>query len=490
MKQKRPVPRLTLEPLEDRWCPALSILQTSTALTISGSPSSTTLPLSVTATAPGTNTFRIMDGNTNLGTWKIGASLQFNLTSEPNDVDLNLNGGYIPGNVLFSLGNGFVGSPANIPFASVNVSSGTTTPVAGGTIRGTLTFQGGRGQETNINVGGFQATIPPAFTPVTITPITINGDLIAKMPENANGFGNGLVIHAGTLVVGSVQATNIDTLTLGDLTTLFRAATVGGDLSATDASSHHSMSVDLLGNVNGNVSVNAAGTTAGFNEFTLQQQTAGTGGSVGNLLTVSLGASANGNLFTVAAGTTVTGNATLINGSTSTVPVNSIFDLEGTFDSSLTLNLGYGDNLVESDTGFIFGNLSISGGDGNDTISGKTAAAFDATIGGTLTVNLGNGNNVADIGLAPGGIFYWTSGGGSDSVALDPDGGVNTPGFSQLWNVNFHFGNGDDTVNLVDAVNPQSITGLIDMGGRINGNVYLQGNNWNPLPTFQLKNVP
>ncbi len=489
MKKKLRAQRLTLEHLEERNCPSLVIHQTSSILLISGNSQSTTSPLTITGTA-GTNSFQVVDGTHNLGTYQIGGSLLLNLTSESHDVDLNLNGGFIPGNVLINLGNGFVGSPANILNASVNVSSGTTAPVAGGTIRGSLTFLGGNGQETNINVGGFQATIPPSATPVTITPITVLGGVSAALRENASGFGNGLVIHAGTRVAGNVNTTYVDTLTLGDLTALFGAATISGSLSAVDAGAHHSMSVDLLGNVNGNVSINAAGSTSGFNEFTLDQQTPGTGGLIGKNLNVFLGTALNGNLFTLTAPTTVTGNATLTNGSTSAAPLNTIFALQGTINGSLGLNLGNGDNLVDSDTGVINGNLSITGGNGNDSITGSGGLAFAATVAGNMTVNLGNGDNVADLAIAPGGRLRWTSGNGNDSVALDPDNIAVPPGPSQTWSVNFHFGNGDDTMTLADAGNPQFITGLVNMGGRISANVFTQGVNWTPVGPFVLLNVP
>lgn len=211
---------------------------------------------------------------------------------------------------------------------------------------------------------------------------------------------------------------------------------------------------------------------------------------IGKALSVNLGNATFGDIFSLGANTTVGGATTLTNSGLSTLPFNALFDFEGTINGSLSINLGGGDGAVTSDAGVVLGNLTITGGNGVDTIMGLTKAAFDATVAGNLTVSLGNGTDSADIANAPTGVFRWTSGNGSDTLTLDPDGGATTPGPSQTWNVNFLFGSNDDTLTLNAATNPQFITGLVDMGGRVTANTFNQGTNWSTAGYFQLKNVP
>ena len=379
---------LDLERLEDRTCPSLTIQQTPSLLLISGTPTVASAPLSITG-SPNSDTFSITEGTTNLGTFQVGGSLQVNLASRPNDLNLNLNGGYIPNNVTLSLGAGYIG--ASTFLAGVNIYSATP----GGAIRGSLSILGGNGQE-NLYLGGISTIMTPG---VTRSPVAVLGSVTAATNENVNGFGNLLDILSGTRVGANVQTTNVDTVEVGEITNqAVSPATIGGNLSAGDSGSHHSMDVDITGVVNGTVSVNASGFTPGFNEFTLEQQAAGVGGVIGNTLSVSLGNSAGGNAFSFTAGSTVSGNTTLTNGSAATGASATTIDLEGTFNGSVSLNLGIGDNLVTSDTGVVGGNLSITGGNGAETISGLVGTAFDATVAGSVTINLGNGTNSATFG--------------------------------------------------------------------------------------------
>ncbi len=476
---------LSLEALEDRACPSLTVSLTSSYLRISGTPTSTTDPLSITQVGGANNNlFQVKDGTHNLGTYRVSGSLYVNLTSRPNDVDVVLNGGFVPGNVQMQLGNGYVGSD---PFdAAVNVASDTTGGTAGGTIRGSLIITGGNGQEF-LDVGGYQDELAATPVPRTPAPITIRGNLTASTKAGAAGFlGDQLQLGAGTRVGGNVQATQVDSVTVGEPGNP-AAATVGGALWDTNTGSSPGTSLDIFGTVSGSVTMNTSAAVSNGNEFTLESST----GSIGKILSVSLGSTGSGaNFFSLGAGTTVGGSATLTNNGATSSPLAGMFDIEGQINSSLTLNLGSGDNSVTSDTGAATGDLAINGGDGNDSIGGFSVPGFSASVGGNLTVHLGSGSNVADVATAPTGTFNWTSGNGPSSLTLDPDNAFGGPAPTQSWNVNFHFGNDDDSLTLADATSPQTISGLIDLGGRTTGNSFSQGVNWFPTATFEVENNP
>src|SRR5262249_46263303 len=60
----------------------------------------------------------------------------------------------------------------------------------------------------------------------------------------------------------------------------------------------------------------------------------------------------------------------------------------------------------------------------------------------------------------------------------------------QVWNVNMTFGSSDDELDLVSFVPGNALTGRVDAGGRIPGNVFNEAPGWTFLPPFQLANFP
>ena len=93
---------------------------------------------------------------------------------------------------------------------------------------------------------------------------------------------------------------------------------------------------------------------------------------------------------------------------------------------SMKVALGGGLNTLRLQGGLIHGNLSVTGGGGDDTI--EMTAAGDLTVDGSVNINLGSGVNTV-IGMGPtpqqinvGSNFIYTGGTGNDTFDLDGSG--------------------------------------------------------------------
>src|SRR5262249_2279539 len=105
-----------------------------------------------------------------------------------------------------------------------------------------------------------------------------------------------------------------------------------------------------------------------------------------------------------------------------------------TIAGNATFQFGSGNDSFSTAGGLsVFGNMSLSMGDGDDL-----ADLFGATMAGSLTINLGNGTDVGFVGNPPAGQFRYHSGNGNDSLTLAPD-------VDGVWNVLMTFGTGNDT---------------------------------------------
>lgn len=486
-----PIRRRTfhLEALESRECPALTIRYLPNLLQIKGTPTATTAPLQIVQTGgAGNNIFEIYDGTKFLGKYRVN-NLLVQLNNRPADLDINLNGGRIPGNLTVSLGNGYRGNdPVN---ASVDVGSynpASNTAVAGGRIGGSITFLRGNGQE-NLYVGSFQDLLNGGLVARTLSPIIVGGNVTAVGRGNAIGQGDNLVIGGGlgavgSRVGGSVTAALVENVTIGDQNQP-GTAIVGRNVSVSNVGLNNGSKVNVFGTINGNVTVNIASTTPNFNQFTMAPQALGIDSFIRGSLYVSLGQTSTiGNLFTIVRGvggeeSVVSGNTTLISQSTASGFLGDLFGIDGTFFGNLTIDLGGGDNFLFSDSLIVNGNLRILGGNGDNLISGVFNGAFTAIVGGNLSFQLGNGTNVVTIVNPPGGKLSVISGNGGTTLTLgnfatDPD---------AYWLVDLRMGTGDDTL-ILDAAAPgvQRFSGMVR--DTVGNNVFVQGANWELLATL------
>ena len=214
-------------------------------------------------------------------------------------------------------------------------------------------------------------------------------------------------------------------------------------------------------------SLNVVGTSTD-DIFTLEEATAG-GGFVGGNLSVNLGAGAGfGDRINLLANTEVQGNTNLSAGNNLNLGTGDQFQLRGTLDQNVTINMGNTKNSIYftplnigDPTPIVNGSMTINQAPGlGEVVMGQAATGeFNGEIRHNLTVNLGSGNNGTDIDpmiIAPivtenggptvnyngiGGIFTWTSGNGADFLQLG-DSIMGNPSTNYTYNfvVNVHFG--------------------------------------------------
>ncbi len=493
--KKRPT-RPRLEQLEDRQCPSLTAQFFSGNLVISGTPTGTTATggLLVQGTAAHTNNFTVLDGTRNLGTFAVSGYIMLNLTGHQNDrINVDLNGNTIPGDLTVGLGTG--DNTANvINGVGVYDSTGGGTGQGTGHVGGNLQVLNGSGRETF--VPGFMVNASGAPTPEGLR---VNGDIVfSAKTGGTTGTADGLTVTVGDVmdtgvslesppvvsVGGNVSTSAVDSVGLSNNTTVGKSVYV-------NANGERPLSVQVFAHVTQNVSLSGsnlagpspAGTTGNFLDVGgFSGQTAVIGGSL------SLSGGAGDDVFVVDPGTTVGGGTSVTGGAGSDTAT-----MQGTFGGNLTIVLGDGPDAVYFDSGAsVAGNMIVDLGNGNDSIGVPSAnnlttgAAFNGSVGGSLSFQLGSGNSTAVIATPPVQQLRWTSGNGNDSVTL---GAPTTPAGS-LWNVYFQFGSGSDTLTLSDAAPAtQFITGFVDMGGPAGGNVFNQGSHWAVVQPFAVQNV-
>jgi hypothetical protein len=449
--------RLSVEQLEDRNCPSLTIAFMSGNLTVGGAP--THGDLTVTETAA--NNFQVKDGTFNYGTYKVTGNITLNLTShQGHPINIDLGGFSAPNNITINLGLGDNTS-------NVANGIGVFSSVPGGRINGSLTVQGGSGEETFLPGFKVNGIIP---TPLSLA---VGADLVFTAKANL-APGNINVMDTGVLfatpptvtVAGNVRTSAVDGLGLASGTTVGRSviAFTGGEKA---------LFVELQAKVNQDVTLNYGDSTQGS---TVQlDPTAKIGGN----LFAGLG---NGpNSFSSAPGS-VLGNATVLGGAGM-----GTFTFGGAVNGWLTANLGDGANTLSFQaSGSVGGNLTVTNGNSNDSIT------LDGSVAGNTNVSLGNGDNTVTIGSAPEGTLFWTSGNGNDSVTFGDT--TNAP---SIWNVQMRFGTGNDTLTLAGkgtVATPNGLTGFIDMGGPPAGNSFdptgsLVTGTWIIVSPFSLQNV-
>lgn len=396
MKPHRRIP-LTVEQLEKRDCPALSIIQAPGLLEIQGTP---TGPLSITEPAAGQ--IQIVDNLRNLGTFSANGNLILNLTRHPDLVTIDLMTNRFAGNILISLG---LGDPA-----------GHAVSVVDGTLGGSLTVVGGSGAE-NVDLGGGGGALT-AQGPVSVTGANL-------------GPGETLSLFSNSTLSGNLSTALLGTLSL--------AGTVAGNLSVADAGTTHALVVDIDGSVGKSVSV--TGTNLD-DSFTLSTVGAGTG-IIGGTLSVNLGSSTGptGDVIDLGANTTVNGNTTLTSAGG---PVGGLYTVDGTITANLSVNMGVSgpaasaqDNLLTfGSTAVVYGNMQVTAGNGDNDLTG-----FMGTVYGQLSITMGNGNDSISVTNAPAGTFYLNLGNGNNSVTL-------TPAAASNWTINFNFGTGSNSLTL------------------------------------------
>lgn len=474
MLQRRRM-HLGFEQLEGRVTPSLSVSASAGNLTLSGTPNATPAQQLLIQRTAG-NTYQVTDGTANAGSYIITGYLRLNLTSYNTHIVVNLNNNSanpFAGSMYFNLGFGAKNPTQN----DITIEAGT----AGGSvgkINGSISFQGGSGQET-VDINGDQ------FTPLTST-LNIGGSVSFTGNTQTGLMGNVLNIGDGAQVGTDVIATQAN-VSVGVFSAT-SGTSIGRNLSVNDASSGVAALLDITGRVGGNVGF----TGSALNDsFTITGATGIIGGSV----SANMGSSDNsafpgGDFVSLDTGASVGGGFTVNGGSGS-----NVVNIGSTVRGSLNVTLGGGDNTVQlqdfasSTQGTVGGNATINVGNGNDTINlngiiggfatvytgngnntiRTSANGFLGRIGSNATFSLGNGTNALTL-ASPGagipvvnGILTINGGTGTENITLSGD--VN-------GSVAFNMSNGTNTVSVTGAVTGSSFRYT---GGSGNDTVTLGG---------------
>lgn len=407
-------PRLRLEPLEPRDCPAFNIYFTGAALNVVGRPV-------FNSPAPGDGVFFEMQPGGNLrvretagvstvnyGTYRVVGDLNVTLQNYNTSFNVALNGLRLPGNVTFNLG---VGDTSTL---SVNPIS-----IYGGTVGGNVTVRGGSGLEV-INLG---RTGAPADA------VTVQGDVIvnasaATNPNDFAGVGDLVNVNVGSRLLRNLLTTQVDSINVGEFG---GPATVNGMVTLNVRGSGNTGELSVFGRVGGQVAFvgSDAPDPFGIGDSVEVEP----GAEVVGPLTAAFGAGQS-EMF-VFPGGQLDSNLTVAAGNDPDTVV-----ILGTVLGSVNLTLFGGDNTVAF-TGSVLGDFNVNAGNGNNDLS-----VFAGTVNGNLTITLGNGDNVFVFNGALGGPrLTFTSGSGDDSVEIN---GVNA------FALYASLGAGADTVTITD----------------------------------------
>src|SRR5262245_19400511 len=409
--------RPSLEALEDRLTPTLSVLSLGSTLSITGTPTAGPAQPMLVQGVGGDN-FQVLDGTADLGTFHAARDLRLDLSSvaDGTRVQVDLAGDSLPGSLAVNVGSGN-------PVVEVLSSTGT------GTVGGDVLFNGGSGTEDfllgsrrggALQVGG---NVRAASVPVTV-PIE---DYFVIFPR--------VEVH------GNVSTTRLTY-------TEILSATVDGNVSAQAIDTPGGIGLEVDGTVHGNVTATGGATAPGFFSF------ANVGNVDGNVtldltdgfVVVNAFGSIGGNLRVSAAD-----------------GVSTAAFLEGTVGGSAFLDLGGSAGTFSNVelTGTVAGSMSVSSRSGSvDVAIGiniEEGTGFAGVIGGGLNVHLGGGANGLTIdgadGSSVGGTVVYVGGTGADAVAIS---GQNS------FRLIVHAGGGNDTVSF--APDARVAFALIDFG--------------------------
>jgi len=465
----------TLEILESRYCPSLSIENLPGTLFISGIPTNAG-GTGFTITGAGGTDYQVKDGMVNLGTYST-SNITLNLESYNEQISLNLEGQTLGGNVQMHLGHGNLGAFTN----SITIDDGT--------IGGSVAVNGGSGND-NLDLG----------QPQGVLPIQVGGN-VQFTGNNGAGLGDSYFLADNSRVGGNVVIATVPSVELGELPSnplALAGATVGGTVNVNDSLANRDLALTINGATTIGKGLSVLGTPGAVlpgNEFVVQGTPFGTAPTINGNVVVNLGSGIN--LW--ALGGTYNGNVTLIGDNGTVPPADAPFipadfvaldDLTGDANTSAQINGSLQVTVGNATTAFYFlptgaisGNLSMNIGNAATDLGGGTwAGEFQGTVYGNVGITLGNGNNTATITSPAGGTLNLTNGNGANSVTFAP------AVAGQQWKANVLFGNNANTFTLSPLGG--ILSGTVSGGASGVGNVFNQDPSWTFGPDFQLLNFP
>lgn len=444
MSTRCPRFRPSLERLEDRYLPA-NVQLFHGALLISPGPSQSALGLTLTQTA--VNTFSVIDRGKALGSYGPVANVAITGGNGDDTVTVNVGQFAYAGSLYANTGNG---------------NDGISLQGAGGALLGNVTLLTGNGADTvALNRSGGGA-------------MTFGGAVrvLGGAGSHTANLGNaGGPTHFG----GSLDLVGFNNVSLG----AGGADTLGGSVTVRSGANPFGLNVFVSNRFFIAHDLTAIG-GAGNDTVTFED-----GGALGGNLTADLGGGRNelnvgGNGPAVVVGGSVRYTA---GDGDDTIDLANNASIGG----DLFVDLGGGNNTMFFDQPLsVGGNMSVNLGNGTNAWNG----GVNANVGGDLSVTLGNGNNhiVVYPRTTVGGTFRLRSGNGNTALTFNNS-------FAPApvhYRVDVLFGSGDDSFTLAGGLGggSGSLSGTVDGGGRINGNVFDQGPSWALLPDFRLVNFP
>jgi hypothetical protein len=430
--------RPTIEVLEARDCPSLTIQSISGNLLISGAPTGTT-GLTIMGTG---GKYQITDGTVNKGTFS-ASNITVNLTHFNEPITLDLGTQTLGGNVLMNLGTG------NAVPGLHDVS------IDDGTVGGSVTVTGGSPNDF-LELGQPGGTLP----------LHVGGNVTDSANKGSKGQ---FFLYDTSSIGGSLSTTGVPSVQIGEIAGT--GATIGGAVSVNAQTAGSPLSLTINGTSMLKKGLTVVGTPLNTGDGDFVDVAGGAAGATiqGNV-SVNLGDGFNAWLM----GGTYAGNVTLTGGngvSPAAGTAENTVQLDdgtgtgpGIFQGSLQVTTGGGSTaLIFNATDTVAGNMSLNFGNGTNDLGGGTlGGVFQGTVAGNLNITLGNGSNTALIETAPGGTLNWHSGNGSDTLTL---GSALTPA-SSFWLVNLNFGTGVNMLTLAHTGNPpQFLSGDIEGDG-------------------------
>jgi hypothetical protein len=365
--------RLSLEPLESRWCPALTAGVSHGLLTISGAAASPSDTITVKETAA--NTFEVDDNGTAVSTD----------LANVNSVRINLSGS--AGHIL----NVDLGTFTLSGNLSINLGGGTNAlNVSDGSITGRLSIAGGSGTDT-VDLGGTGT-------------LSVGKNTLVDLGAPAD---NSLTVQSGVTLSGSLVTGGVNNVTLAQGSSVARDLLIfGGNSGST---------VDVEGSVGRDLAV--VNPFFAGNQQSSTTLTLGSTASVGNdLIFLNARSNAFNSQLTTAAGSTIGGSLYYLGSGkgdvvdlAGSVAKNALLDMRGgnnqvTLESGATISgaagffFGNGDNALKLDgtigtSGSTATTLFVAAGSGSNTVTLDPTA----TVNGSARIRLGSGNNTLDL---------------------------------------------------------------------------------------------
>jgi hypothetical protein len=434
-------------------------------LLISGTPNG-----NLTIVGQANGNFKISNGAATIGEFNLNRNLQLNLRSVPGEVEIDLAGQTLAGNVIINLGTGSTKAGTSIDLFSTG---------ALGKLSGNVTILGGNGREF-FGLGGQTDGVGT----LTSLPVQIGGNVTIAAKAGALGNGDRLQVGGGTKIQGGLSTSQVDQVSIGEQNGPL--TTVGGNVSITITGATPGTLVTAYGSFGKAFTVNAAAsTTTGVNSFSTAGVAAGIDTTIGGNLSVTLGTAQGGNIFEILGtggqNAIVNGSASFTSSNRAVTPLTDLFTIEGIVNGNATLNMGGGDNDVFFGTsGYVGGNLTIraeGGGINNLNLDGTVGNG--GTLSGNVFISLGNGNNTVDVNSdAIAGKLTYRGGNGTNTLKLNPPSAI-------TFNVDFLFGTGTNTLDLLSA--NTTLTGFVTGSG---GNNTFNQNGATLLETLRFVRFP